>query len=277
VFPFIYEFHWTPVHVIFLGIFFSVAFVILTTVSLALFRAYKAFRKQRHEAIQWEAEFEDLPAATRACRHQIAGEVALRTCHSEFDCRACAAHPTFLEKHTPQLSPAGKEESLFGFSMPLDRYYHRGHTWVKDEGDGTYTIGLDEFGQRMVGAPDAVDLPVAGTSLSANGTGWVIRKGDAALRILSPVDGVVLQTGGPNDAWTLKVRGGEAEVATRHLLRGEEIKPWIMRELERLQLAVSPVGVGMSLADGGELVHDMSKQAPQVDWDGVWGEMFLQA
>jgi hypothetical protein len=35
--------------------------------------------------------------------------------------------------------------------------------------------------------------------------------------------------------------------------------------------------VGVSLADGGELVQDMWKQAPQVDWDGVWGEMFLQA
>ena len=73
------------------------------------------------------------------------------------------------------------------------------------------------------------------------------------------------------------MRGGEPKVETRHLLRGEEIKPWIMRELERLQVAVSPEGVGVSLADGGELVQDMWKQSPQVDWDGVWGEMFLQA
>ena len=55
------------------------------------------------------------------------------------------------------------------------------------------------------------------------------------------------------------------------------MKPWVMRELERLQIALSPAGVGTSLADGGELMPEMWKQAPQKDWDGVWGEMFLQA
>jgi glycine cleavage system H lipoate-binding protein len=277
VFPFIYEFHWTPVHIIFLGIFFSVAILIVTTVSLALLRAFRAFQQQHQEAIQWEVEFEDLPAVARTCRHQIAGEIAHRTCNHEFDCRSCAVHPTFLAKNAPALAPVGSAESLYGFTMPLDRYYHRGHTWVKHEGDGVYTIGMDDFGGRMIGTPDGVELPSVGTPLNANGTAWILRKGKAALRVLSPVDGVVLATGTQEDGWTLKIQGGAPEIETAHLLRGNEVKPWIMRELERLQMAVSPDGVGMSLADGGELVHDMWKQAPQVDWDGVWGEMFLQA
>jgi len=166
---------------------------------------------------------------------------------------------------------------MFGFVMPLDRYYHRGHTWVKYEGDGVYAIGMDDFGSRMIGAPDAVELPGVGTPLTANGNGWLLKKGRASLRILSPIDGVVIGTGKAADAWVLKVRGGEPARETRHLLRGEEVRPWVMRELERLQLAVAPAGIGMSLADGGELVPDMWKEAPQVDWDGVWGEMFLQA
>ncbi len=236
MFPFIYEFHWTPVHVIFLGIFFSVVIVILATLSIALLRAYKAFREQHHETIQWEAEFEDLPVAARMCRHQIAGEIAQRTCNHEFDCRSCAVHPSFLTRRAPVLAPAGKEESVFGFTMPLDRYYHRGHTWVKYEGDGIYTVGLDDFGKRMIGTPDAVELPAVGSTLTANGTGWMLKKEHAALRILSPIDGVVVQTGTVQNGWFLKVRGGEPKMETRHLLRGEEIKPWIMRELERLQV-----------------------------------------
>ncbi len=276
MFPFVYEFQWSPVHIIFLSLFFIVAVVILSTVSLAVLRAYRTFRKRTHESVQWEADFEDLPVAARSCRHQIAGETASRTCNHEFDCRSCSAHRSFLEKHAPSLSPAGREEALYGFAMPLDRYYHRGHTWVKYEGDGVYAIGLDDFGQRIVGTPDAVDLPAVGTSLNANGNGWVIRKGKAVLRVLAPIDGVVVQTGTAHDAWTIRVRGGDPDTETRHLLRGSEIKPWIMRELERLQMAVSPAGVGMSLADGGELVQDMWKQAPQVDWDGVWGTMLLQ-
>lgn len=277
MFPFVYEFHWSPAHIIFLSLFFAVVVVILTTVSIAVLRAFKAFRKRDHESIQWEADFEDLPVATRVCRHQISNEVAQRTCNNEFDCRSCAAHPSFLENRTPALAPAGTTESLFGFTMPLDRWYHRGHTWVKHEGDGVYSIGLDDFGTRMIGTPDSVDLPAVGTQLRANGNGWTIRKDRAALRVLSPIDGVVVQTASTGEGWYIKVRGGEPEVETRHLLRGEEVKPWLMRELERLQIAVSPAGVGMSLADGGELVPDMWKQAPQVDWDGVWGTMFLQA
>ncbi len=277
MFPFIYEFQWTPYHVVFLGLFFSVVGVILSAVSLALLRAFKTLRRRRHEAVQWEAEFEDLPVAARTCRHQIAGEVAHRTCNHEFDCRTCQAHQAFLAKLSPELAPAGTQESVFGFSLPLDRYYHRGHTWVTYDGDGIYTVGLDDFGNRMIGTPDSVELPAVGATLSANGSGWLIKKGRAALRILAPIDGVVVETGSAKDGWYLKVHGGEPEVETRHLLRGEEIKPWILRELERLQGAVSPAGVGMTLADGGELVPDMSKHAPHVDWDGVWGEMFLQA
>lgn len=277
MFPFIYEYQWTPTHMIFLGTFFSVVIVIVATLTLALVRAFTAFRRRRHETIQWKADFEDLPLAARVCRHQITGEVMARTCHDEFDCRSCAVHPAFLAGRTPAVAPAGTEESMFGFVMPLDRYYHRGHTWVKDEGDGVYAIGLDDFGSRMIGAPDAVDLPGVGTPLAANGKGWLLKKGRASLRILSPIDGVVVQTGSAQDEWFLKVRGGEPAGGTRHLLRGEEVRPWIMRELERLQLAVAPADIGMSLADGGELVPDMWKEAPQVDWDGVWGEMFLQA
>lgn len=277
MFPFVYEFHWSPVHIIFLGIFFTVVVVILSTLSLAVMRVYKAFRKRHQEMIRWEADFEDLPSEARACRHQISNEIAQRTCNNEFSCRTCAVHPTFLEKHTPTLAPEGTTETAYGFTMPLDRWYHRGHTWVKYEGDGIYTIGLDEFGKRMIGTPDAVTLPAVGTQLTANGNGWIMKKERASLRVLSPIDGIVVETGNPADGWYLKVHGGEPEAETRHLLRGDEIKPWIMRELERLQGAVSPAGLGMSLADGGELVQDMWKQAPQVDWDGVWGEMFLQA
>jgi hypothetical protein len=277
VFPFIYEFRWTPAHLIFLGVFFSVVILIASTVGLALLRSLRAFRTRHQETIQWEAEFEDLPVASRMCRHQLTGEVGHRTCNHEFDCRSCETHPTFLAKHSPALSASGGEESVFGFVMPLDRYYHRGHTWVKPEADGIYTIGLDDFGARMIGTPDSVDLPVVGTHLSANGKGWTVRKQQAQLRLLSPIDGVVLETGGPERGWYLKVRGIGEELETRHLLRGKEVRPWVMREFERLQIALSPDGVGTSLADGGELVPDMSKQSPQLDWDGVWGEMFLQA
>jgi len=276
VFPWIYEFRWTVGHIIFLGVFFTVAAVVVSTVVLALRRSKKAIADPRREALQWTSEFEDLPAVVRACRHQLSGEVKERTCHHEFDCRSCATHPQFLARTAPAIHAAA-EESLCGISMPLDRYYHRGHTWVKPEGDGTFTIGLDEFGSRMIGQPDAVALPEVGSAVLANGTGWTMRKRSSDLRVLAPIDGVVVEQGGPDKGWYLRVRSEGTEPQLRHLLRGHEIRPWLVRELERLEYALSSDGIGLSLADGGELMPDLWKQSPEIDWEGVWGSMLLQA
>jgi hypothetical protein len=277
VFPWIYEFRWSAGHLIFLGVFYTVATVIVTGVLAAVWKAYRTFRDQKQEHVQWTAEFEDLPLAARACRHELAGEVSHRTCDNEFDCRVCETHSAILSRRAPGQEASAAEGGLYGFSMPLDRYYHRGHAWAKSEGEGIYSIGLDDFGSRLIGVPDAVALPSAGTRVHANGTGWEMVKHKSRLRILAPIDGTVVEQGGVGRDWYLKVRADEDGTLTRHLLRGEEVKPWLMREMERLQYALAPEGMGSSLADGGEMVPEMWKHAPDVDWDGVWGEMFLRA
>lgn len=277
MFPWIYEFHWTPMHIAFLGIFFAVATVVALTFVTALRRTGRVFTEKAQEKLQWMSEFEDLPTAARVCRHQMNGEIAQRTCHSEFDCRECTAHPRFTGCYAPQLEAASAGESLYGLSMPLDRYYHRGHTWVKPEANGDLTIGLDDLGRRMLGSPDAVELPAVGSEIIAQGTGWTMKKGKASLRVLAPIDGVVVEQGSPASGWYLRVRPKDGTANVTHLLRGSEVKPWTLREIERLEIALSSDGLGMSLADGGELIEDMSKHAPEVDWDGVWGTMLLQA
>lgn len=277
MFPWVYEFHWTPGHIIFLGVFFSVSIVIAATVARSGWLAYRDFKRQKAGSIQWHADFEDLPRSARACRHELTGEVKHRTCENQFDCRTCAAHTDFLASLTPQLSSEPTAQSLFGFAIPLDRLYHRGHTWAKPEDGGTYLIGVDDFAARVIGSPDDVELPEVGDRVETNGTAWHIYKRGSRLRILSPLDGVVVERGGLKRGWFLKVKADPSETGARHLLRGTEIRPWIMRELERLQLSLNSEGVGFSLADGGELVPDMWEHYPDVDWDGVWGEMLLKS
>jgi len=112
---------------------------------------------------------------------------------------------------------------------------------------------------------------------SANGTAFRVRKGDADVRVLSPVDGEVVAAGGPDSGWYLKVRPAAAgEAAFRHLLRGAEIKPWLLREMDRLQKALSPTTGADTMADGGVLVADLTASCPKADWDAVCGEMFLE-
>ena len=61
MFPGIYDFKWDAGHIVFLGIFYTVLAVVLTTMTVAFGRALRAFRERRVEALRWHADFDDLP------------------------------------------------------------------------------------------------------------------------------------------------------------------------------------------------------------------------
>lgn len=274
--PWNYGFHWNLGHIIFLGAFYLVLTTVAVTMMAAVRRSRRAMLQHRVEQIGWHADFHDLPARDRVCRHVLTGEFKSRECPHAFDCRECETHAKLIERH-PLTAIGQPEEDLFGMAFPLDRYYHRGHTWVHCESDGNVTVGMDELGTRLLGTPEAVDLPQPGAHIEANGTAFRVRKRGADVRVLSPVDGEVVETGGADRGWYLKVRPATAgEAGFRHLLRGTEIRPWIMREMERLQLALSVSEGALTLADGGVPVADIAASYPKADWDAVCGEMFLE-
>jgi glycine cleavage system H protein len=271
MFPGVDGFEWTAGHLIFLGVFFSVLIVIATTVVTASIRAGRDGHARTIENLRWQSSFHDLPARDRACRHELTGEFKQRTCKLKFDCRQCETHAKLVAKH-----PVGPgEPSVFGLHFPLDRMYHRGHTWARTEEDGTITVGLDDLGRRLMGTPDVLELPAVGNRVEVNGTAWRMRKSGASVRVLSPVEGIVVDTGDPESGWYLKVR--PTDTATTHLLRGAEVKVWIGRELEKLQLLMGEAGAGASLADGGVMVEDASLICPEDRWDSVLAGIFLES
>ena len=274
--PWNYGFHWDLGHIVFLGAFYLVLVTVVATLIAAALRSRRAIAEHRVEQVGWHADFHDLPARDCVCRHVLTGEFKSRECPNAFDCRKCETHAALIAHH-PLHKAEKPEEDLFGMAFPLDRYYHRGHTWVHPETDGTVTVGLDDLGSRLLGNPDAIDLPLPGAHVEVNGTAFRVRKRDADVRVLSPVEGEIVAAGGKDSAWYLKIRpAATGEPAFRHLLRGAEIKPWILRELERLQLALSVPEGAATLADGGVLVGDLAASCPKADWDAVCGEMFLE-
>ena len=154
--------------------------------------------------------------------------------------------------------------------------YHRGHAWARAEADGTATVGLDDLGVRLLGSPDEVALPPVGTLLAASGPAFRVRKGRADVRILSPLDGTVVETGTPGSDWLLRLAPGPGGFDTRHLLCGAEVRFWVLREVERLERVLSSQGIGPALADGGTPLEDLSQAIPADQWDGAFGEMFLE-
>jgi glycine cleavage system H lipoate-binding protein len=261
---------------IFLGIFYSVLAVISVTVALSLLRVARDFRSRRAEAICWQATFPDLPARERVCRHEFTGEFQHRTCDRAFDCRDCQTHSALMAKRPAQAAVDPHEAEVMGLDFPLDRFYHRGHAWVHAEPDDTVTLGLDALGARLVADPESVQLPPVGSHIQSNGVAWRVRKRGADIRVLSPLDGEVIATGCAEDGWMLKVKPDGGQLDARHLLRGAEIRPWIAREMERLQTALAPANQTLTMADGGVPVDDIAAVYPEADWDAVCAEIFLQ-
>ncbi len=276
MFPWVYEFHWTVFHITFLLIFFVLFISIVSTLITAILKSRNDFHARSVDHILWHSDFEDLSPASRVCRHELNGEVQHRTCNNGFDCRTCTAHPSFVAKKESTKQKSVLQFEVFGFIMPPYRMYHRGHTWVQQEKDGTYKVGLDDFGERIIGKYTGIDLPPVGTQLHVSGIGWHVQKENARLRILSPLDGEVVEHGDKEKGWFLKIKPKNSSNGTTHLLHGSEIRPWLMREMERLQMSFATNGIGVTLADGGELVPDFHKYFPKADWDGILGQMFLE-
>lgn len=269
-----YEFEWDAGHAIFLGIFYLVLGIVLSTLSVALLRGWRRVRQERFEALRWHCDFEDLPPEARSCRHALTGEAPGRMCQKGFECRRCAEHFDFVALRAYDPAP-GADEIVAGFRVPEGRLYHRGHTWVRREDDGTVTVGLDDLGTHLLGRPDKMLLPPVGEKLAVHGEGWQAKRQGAWVRIMSPVDGVVVAHGGAEDDWILRIRPDE-KASLAHLFEVAEARPWMMREVERLHGLLSDVKVGATLPDGGLPVDDLAIAIPKERYDAVCGLMFLE-
>lgn len=273
MFPGIDGFHWTVGHVLFLSLFFAVALVIVTTVASAAWHTARDFRTHRASELCWKADFAELPMSDRRCRHELAGRVIARTCDNNFDCRHCEKYAGFAV-----LPTSGVAHDL-GLHYPDDRFYHRGHTWVKPEENGTLIIGLDELANHLIGQADSIQMPEIGGELELNQIAWRMKKNANEIRVRAPIEGTIVGVGGAKEGWYLKVRprlNVQDPIMLRHLLRGPEVQGWLSRELERLQLQLRTPNTPPTLADGGVLMPDLMDALPQADWDTVLADTFLE-
>lgn len=272
MFPGIDGFHWTFGHILFLSLFFVVVLTIFTTIASAVFRTRRDFRAHRAIDFCWHSDFAELPLSDRRCRHELAGRVISRTCDNAFDCRRCEKYSQFA------VLPATGNLNSIGLDYPDDRYYHRGHTWVKAEKDGTVSIGLDPLATHLIGTPESLDVPDIGDEIDMNQIVWRIRKNGNDIQVRAPIEGTVVGIG-EEETWCLKIRPRldvHDPITLRHLLRGPEVHGWLSRELERLQLQLRPSNTPAALADGGVLLPDLMNAIPEADWARVLSDTFLQ-
>jgi hypothetical protein len=189
-------------------------------------------------------------------------------CTNAFDCRTCPDYAKFAAL------PANVPASRAGVSYSDHLLYHRGHTWVRHDWDGTFAIGLDEFAKHLVGKPDAVKLPGVFDEVESEGIAWTMMKNGHKIRVRAPLDGTVISTGGPERDFYLKILP-HGEPNLQHLLKGPEGAGWLAAEVDRLHVQMSKGKA--TLADGGSLLPDLLDAEPSADWDNILASAFLDS
>ncbi|WP_288882058.1 glycine cleavage system protein GcvH [uncultured Kosakonia sp.] len=111
-------------------------------------------------------------------------------------------------------------------NVPGDLKYSKEHEWLRKEADGSYTVGITEHAQELLGDMVFVDLPDVGTTVSAGDDCAVAESVKAASDIYAPIGGeIVAVNGSLNDSpelvnsapygegWIFKIKANdEAEV-----------------------------------------------------------------
>ncbi len=83
---------------------------------------------------------------------------------------------------------------------PSELNYTKTHEWVRDNGDGTVTIGITEHAQELLGDVVFVELPEVETTLTEEENCGVIESVKAASDMYAPLAGEVTQVNEELDA-----------------------------------------------------------------------------
>lgn len=173
------------------------------------------------------------------------------------------------------------------FGLREDYLYHPGHTWAHVNADGTVTVGLDEFSQRLLGTPSGVRLPARGAKLRQGEPGWTLEVRGHRFPIVSPVNGVVqerneavladpalLNRAPYDDGWLMKVRADRGSTNVSHLLSGQVAAAWLEQSEAALRQRIAPE-IGLVMQDGGLPVNGIALSASPETWHQLAREFLL--
>lgn len=76
-------------------------------------------------------------------------------------------------------------------NIPSDLKYTASHEWVRDEGNGTVTVGITDHAQAELGDLVFVELPEPEGAIEAGAACAVVESVKAASDIYAPVDGEI--------------------------------------------------------------------------------------
>ena len=111
-------------------------------------------------------------------------------------------------------------------NVPADLRYSKSHEWLKNEPDGTLTVGITDYAQSSLGDITYVQLPKVGTVLKQAAPFGVVESVKAASDVYAPVGGTVIAVNSALDSkpetlnadpygagWIMKLKAGSPDEA----------------------------------------------------------------
>jgi len=79
-------------------------------------------------------------------------------------------------------------------NIPDDLHYTKTHEWVKQDADGTITVGITDHAQHLLGDMVFIELPEAGSEFNTGDDCAVVESVKAASDVYCPVSGEIIET-----------------------------------------------------------------------------------
>ncbi|RKF18675.1 glycine cleavage system protein GcvH [Alginatibacterium sediminis] len=127
-------------------------------------------------------------------------------------------------------------------NIPAELLYTASHEWIRDEGDGSYSIGITEHAQELLGDMVFIELPDVGDDVDAGDDCAVAESVKAASDIYSPLTGEIVainedledspelvNSDSYTDGWLFRVKASDSD-ELKALLSAEDYAASIEEE-----------------------------------------------
>jgi len=130
-----------------------------------------------------------------------------------------------------------------GYNHNENLKYHKEFCWVRDNSDGTVTIGLNDFYQKLSGELQYIDMPSEDETVEMDERIGTIQTGKWLGKLVSPVSGTVVEVNSEieddpalvnrspyEEGWLLKIRLSNQDELNQ-LLSGDDAVEWLKAEI----------------------------------------------
>lgn len=235
--------------------------------------------KKSDAFIFWQDKLNCQPLSRRPCIHHMKGRIDFKACTKSYHCIDCEFDQYFQDSFKVY---ARVEEINFdkikGFSLPAGFYLAKNHIWIKIEGNGMVSMGIDDFAARLLGQFDDSSTPLMGKPVKRGKPVFTLGRGENNVTFISPVSGVVTEINAKakkdpglinqapyTDGWLITLFCQDLKQDLKSLMFMDTASEFVDVQAKRLYGYLEEK-TGLKAADGGELVRDICGSLPDVSW-----------